>query len=153
MGNQLLIHSGGTYYDYKDPVQQLVGKERGNVSNKFYLSDSLTLQITVEFFRALDIRWLYVFVEKLQKLRVEQSGVHSSIYLLPHETEGTEERLSWKEYFTLFLEIGIHYVDAIRLQRGQLTFNELYFLKVNLLMAMQKRRNERIGTLHALIIR
>lgn len=56
----------------------------------------------VEFFRSLDIKWADVFVEKLKELRKEKQ-----IFRLKDFGDDSEEEiLQWKDYFTIFLEIG-----------------------------------------------
>ena len=92
MGNQLLIHSHGSYNDYKDPVLDKNNEER------------------VQFFQSLDMKWIRVFVEKLRLQRSKEEP--SSLFRFSHHVgdssadSKTDELLSWRVYFTAFLEIG-----------------------------------------------
>lgn len=75
----------------------------------------------MEFFRSLDIKWINVFVEKLKALRTQKPENDHSLFRLPHQIstdmgDGNEdEMLSWREYFTLFLEIE----EALSLEAEQ----------------------------------
>ena len=55
MGNQLLIYSGGSYRNYKDPdlVKEVIAQERGKY--KFYRKSLLSIHATILFYYVLTL--------------------------------------------------------------------------------------------------
>ena len=86
-----------------------------------FINVFLLFNNSVEFFRSLDIKWINVFVAKLKALRLQLPESDHSLFRLPHQisTEqgdgNGDEMLSWREYFTLFLEID----EALSLEAEQ----------------------------------
>ena len=61
MGNQLLIYSGGSYRNYKDPdlVKEAIAQERGKY--KFYRKSSLSIH-TILFYYVLTLLLLLLML-------------------------------------------------------------------------------------------
>lgn len=90
---------------------------------KYARLDRLFCFISVEFFRSLDIKWIKVFVDKLKALRSQLPDSSRPLFRLPHQISkdvqesDEDEMLSWREYFTLFLEIDEALLSEAEQQR------------------------------------